>query len=510
MLPLLLLCAIVVEDQTALRAAPQENTPRQAVLWRGDWLEVRGERAGYLQVYDHRHERPGYVRPYQVRTYPLEEGRAPALHAVLDFVRDTPGAESLGIGYAALYLRAAPAAAVGSEVFDALGLLADRLGRRASARRAGTGRDDVALAAHLEVAQSYGVRYVSRAENDHTQVCYDGEAFRRVLALAAPAEQKARAALALTRPECVDPELGPSDRQLAQEWALTVLQSVDPAAVSAAVGNRVRLRRAGALAELAFHYARKGEAARAAAQSERAVRELALINRPELYEEDAGWYDAVAVRVGASRWAAEPARAPRGPQELLLKTRPGQPGETCVSVVSVNRRPDSRGERQAAEKELITKCTYGLVWNQSLRIAPRGQALVVSVQPLPSWNELWIFHRDDAADSARSASPAGSQASAKDGVTDGNDPSGGWRLTTLSPAAVDPRLGNIELAGFSPDGTRLLIAREAEVEGGIRRDFQVVRLSTLRVESQARSADRLAAFRSWQSADWQSRTLALR
>lgn len=508
MLPLLLLCAIVVEDQTALRAAPQESTPRQAVLWRGDWLEVRGERAGYLQVYDHRHERPGYVRPAQVRTYKVEEASAPALHAVLDFVRDTPGAESLGIGYAALYLRAAPAAAVGSEVFEALGLLADRLARRASARRAGGSKDDAALAAHLEVAQSYGVRYTSREDKDHTQVCYDGEAFRRVLALSAAPQEKARAALALTRPDCIDPELGPSDRQAVQEWALGVLQRADPAAVPAALGNRVRLRRAGALAELAFHSARQGEAARAASQSELAVRELALVSRPELYEEDAGWYDAVAVRVGASRWAAEPARAAGGPQNLVLRTRPGQPGETCVSVVAVGRRAD-QAEKKDPEKELITKCTYGLVWNQSLRIAPRGQALVVAVQPLPSWNELWIFHRDDAAASAPAASPAGSQGAAA-AEKDRGDPSSGWRLTTLSPAAVDPRLGNIELAGFSPDGARLLIAREAEVEGVIRREFQVVRLSTLRVENQARSADRLAAFRSWQSADWQSRTLALR
>lgn len=506
MLPLLLLCALVVEDQTALRAAPQESTPRQAVLWRGDWLEVRGERAGYLQVYDHRHERPGYVRPSQVRTYPLEEASAPALHAVIDFLRDTPGAESLGIGYAALYLRTAPAAAVGSEVFAALGQFAERLGRRASARRAGAGREDAALAAHLEVAQSYGVKFVSTERKEHTQVCYDGEAFRRVLALPAPPVQKARAALYLTHPDCVPPELGPSDRQLVQEWAVTVLARVDPAAVPGALGNRLRLRRAAALAELVFHYARKGDMVRAAAHSEQAVRELALVNRPELYEEDGSWYDAVAVRVGTARWAAEPVRPPRGPAALTLETQPGQPGETCVSLFE--RRPGAgKGEEK---KELLRKCTYGLVWNQSLRIAPRGQALVVAVQPLPSWNELWVFHKDDAPAQTAEATKEATKEAAKAGSTDSPDAGPGWRLDTLSPATVDPYLGNIELAGFTPDGARLLVAREAEVQGTIRREFQVVRLSTLSVETQARSADRLAAFRSWQSADWQSRTLALR
>jgi hypothetical protein len=62
----------VVQDQTPLRAAPQEAATRQATLWQGEWLEVRGERQGFLQVYDHRQERPGYVRQQQVRVYTLD------------------------------------------------------------------------------------------------------------------------------------------------------------------------------------------------------------------------------------------------------------------------------------------------------------------------------------------------------------------------------------------------------------------------------------------------------
>src|SRR5947207_10799611 len=108
----LLLIGIVVEDQAPMRAAAQDSASRQAMLWHGDWLEVRGERAGFLQVYDHRRERPGYVRPYQIRSYPMDETSVPTLKAVLEFLRDQPGSESLGIGYAALYLRAAPAGAV--------------------------------------------------------------------------------------------------------------------------------------------------------------------------------------------------------------------------------------------------------------------------------------------------------------------------------------------------------------------------------------------------------------
>ncbi len=40
-------------------------------------------------------------------------------------------------------------------------------------------------------------------------ICYDGKAFRRVLAMKSAPEQSARAALALTRIECVDPNLQP-------------------------------------------------------------------------------------------------------------------------------------------------------------------------------------------------------------------------------------------------------------------------------------------------------------
>ena len=67
MVAAVLLVAIVADDPAVLRNAPRDNAPAQAALWRGDWLEVRGETAGFLKVYDHRHERPGYIRPATVR-----------------------------------------------------------------------------------------------------------------------------------------------------------------------------------------------------------------------------------------------------------------------------------------------------------------------------------------------------------------------------------------------------------------------------------------------------------
>src|SRR6185437_1926260 len=131
-----LLVALLAEDPAVLRNAPRDNAPAQATLWRGDWLEVRGETAGFLKVYDHRHERPGYLHPSQVRQYRVDESVAPELGAVVRFLRDAGGYESLGIGTAALALRASPAGADTSELLASIGSMADRLARRASARRA--------------------------------------------------------------------------------------------------------------------------------------------------------------------------------------------------------------------------------------------------------------------------------------------------------------------------------------------------------------------------------------
>ena len=207
---------IVVIDQSALRAAPRESAQQQVVLWQGDSLEVRGRKMDYLQVYDHRRERAGYVRASQVRPLSLQPQDATDLLAVVRFLRDTPGAEALGIGYTAAYLRAAPGQDIGSEAFDALGTMAERLARRASSNRSKA--NDAVIAAHLEVVAGYGVAVRSLERDGRVQVCYDGDAFRRVLALPASAEQKARAALALTRQDCIDPELTPFDRAALDAW----------------------------------------------------------------------------------------------------------------------------------------------------------------------------------------------------------------------------------------------------------------------------------------------------
>jgi hypothetical protein len=464
MLATLLTIAIVVQDPVSLRAAPQESATRQATLAQGEWLEVRGERQGYLQVYDHRRERPGYVRAHQVRVYPLDAQSVPALRAVLEFHKDTPGAEALGIGYAAALLRAAPANEVGPELFDALGTLAERLARRASVRKS----TDETLAAHLEVAGMYGVKLVSLEAEGRTRICYDGEAFRRVLALGGSPEARLRAALALTRPECVDPALGPVQRQAVDVWRGEVLEQVDTAELPAWQANRLHLRRAEVYAALAYHRARRGEAEASAQAGERAVASLARVLKSELAEEDRSAYAVAAVRVGASRWASE--RVPAGPgagPELELSA--GEPGETCLRL----------GTREAP---VAGRCTYGVVWPGSVRRAADGTAVTVAVQMMEGWTELWVFHQEGAE----------------------------WRLDTLSPAATEPGVGYVELAGFTPDGARVLVAREARVEGQVKSSFQVLKRETLMPLASAGRPQDSGTFQRWSSAEWRAGTVSLR
>src|SRR6185437_10210821 len=129
----------------------------------------------YLQVYDYRRERGGYVRASQVRRLALTPQEAPELLAVLRFLVALPGSEPLGIAYAAAYVEAAPAEALngpaGMEVLDAFGTLAERLAR-------GSRRD-------LDMVTGYGVRFVTVERNGRLRLCYDGAAFRRLLAMAA-------------------------------------------------------------------------------------------------------------------------------------------------------------------------------------------------------------------------------------------------------------------------------------------------------------------------------------
>jgi len=459
--------AVVVQDQVALRAAPKESAQQQAVLWQGDTLEIRGERQEFLQVYDHRRERGGYVRAAQVRRLSLREQDAPELLSVVRFLRDTPGAEALGMAYVAAYLKAAPGKSIDSEPLFALGTMAERLARRASSRHAKA--DDSVIAAHLEVAASLGVAIKSFERDGRMQLCYDGEAFRRVLALPAPDEQHALAALAVTRHECVEPNMPPIQRYDFDKWRIDVLAKAPRTNLPDYLKNRLRLRSAGIEASYAYQRARRGEDVHDTVDL--ALQELAAVNKAELTEEDASAYTDAAVRVGASRWGVE--AAPKTAVGLSVALTPGEPGQTCIALVDA---------KHAVANPLAKRCTYGVVWEASARANAMNTTLVLAVQPLDAWRELWVFQ--------------------KDGDT--------WRIDVIPPGTDDPDLGYLEFAGWVPGKPQILAAREIKVDGRFQRSFEVIDLATLAVQKHADAPSSLTVFYKWQDAAWKKQTVAIR
>jgi hypothetical protein len=283
-------------------------------------------------------------------------------------------------------------------------------------------------------------------------------------------QQKARAALALTRPECVDPALRPLERAQVDEWRAQVLQRVDTAALPGYLKNRVLMRRAGLWSALVYARARQGQAAEVAAQH--ALGDLASVAKAELTDVDLPAYAEAAIRANASRWAAVAAPA-AATGMLRLETTAGQPGETCVMLV------DAKND---VTRPLAKRCTYSLVWPQSASVNREGTALALAVQPMEAWRELWVFRKQ-----------------AK-----------GWTIDVLPPATTQPEVGYAEFAGWVPGGQQMLVAREARGEGKTQRSFEVLRLASLTAERRSGDATSLGPFQRWQDPAWKRATLSLR
>jgi hypothetical protein len=463
--------AIVVQDHAALRAAPRSGAVALTQLWQGDVLEIRGEQAGYLKVYDYRRERGGFLRGDAARPVELSENAAPGLLAVLRFLRESPGSEALGISYGAAYLKAVPPRALTAEPFDAIAQMAERLADRASG-----GTDPLAdVAPQLEVVEQFGVRMRNLERNGRMRVCYDGELFHRVLALPeAQPEQRARAVLGLTRPDCIDPDLGPVPRAALDTERTRLLDEVKDDELSMMTRSRLRARRAGAWASVAYDQSRRGEPAGEAA--ERAFAELLAVHPDDLGDDRRPEYVDAVLRVSAIRWAgASPAPQPGPPAReigLALRATPGDPGQTCVALEDAHR-PNAA--------PIIRRCTYGMVRMASIQTISRGPALVLAVQPLESWRELWVFH----------------------------ERAGSWSIDVLPPGLDNPEEGYVDFAGYVPGARRLLIAREVKERGRFRRSFEELRLDDLALVRQAGSPELLRDFGRWQDVAWRRDSLAL-
>jgi hypothetical protein len=457
--------AIVVHDHTPLRAEPRSSAPELTALWQGDVLEVRGGHAGYLKVYNYRRERGGYVKGETVREVEFTEANAPELLAVLRFLRDSPGSEALGISYGAAYLKAAPARALTGEAYEAIARMAERLADEAT----GDAYHVVNVAIHIDVVEQFGIHMRTFERNGQMKLCYDGDLYRRVMGLAgASAEERASAALGLTRPDCIDPDLGPAARASLDDERRTLLDQVNERELSVMTRSRLHARRAAVWASVAFEQIRQHLSPGAAA--ERALTEVLAVNASELGDDLRVEYEDALIRVGAIRWAAKKETVPSG--TLMLTALPGEAGQTCVAL-------EEAPPRRAVP--LVRRCTYGIVWMASTLVIPQGPALALAVQPIEGWRELWLFHQR----------------------------AGTWVIDVLSPAAVDPEQGYVEFAGFAPGPRRVLIAREWQDRGRVHRRFEEVRLDDLALVRQASTPDLLRDFGQWQDAAWRRDTLAL-
>ncbi|MGM9515526.1 hypothetical protein ACS5PK_14810 [Roseateles sp. DB2] len=483
--------ALVLQDQAALRAAARDAAPSQAALWRGEAVEIRGERLDFYQVYDYRRERGGFVRKGQV--LPLEGPAAEpaALLAALRLVRLQPGAESLGLGLAAAYVQQASAEQMagpgGIEALDALGSLAERLAERASRSSAAkldtpTTSADTQLAAQLDVAARYGLKFQSfEREAGSLQLCYEGEVFRRVLALpASTPEQQARAALALTRPECQNPAATPSQKLQRELWRADILERVPTTGLAPLWRNRLALRQASVWSSLAYAQARQADASAASqsqAASARALQALARLQPGELADDDQPLANDAAMRANAVRWQTLPAGAAsmswrRGNEELQLRLVPGTEGDQCLVLQSTR-----------AKEALLRHCSFGLIQTASFSVNREGNAATLAVQPTEAWRELWLLRQTPQ----------------------------GWRMDVLPPAAANPGLGYAEFAGWVPGGQQLLMVREARAEGRYTpRSFELLDLQTLQVLRRSGDAQQLGPFQRWADAGWKTASLSLR
>jgi hypothetical protein len=187
-----------------------------------------------------------------------------------------------------------------------------------------------------------------------------------------------------------------------------------------------------------------------------------------LTDDDLNDYSEAAVRVGASRCAAEPALPVAG--RPIRRTEPGAAGQTCLVLAAQGANATAR------------RCTWGTVYAASAQADPQGRVVVVAVQPLATWRELWVLRRRGDA----------------------------WSVDVLTPAAADPGLGYVEFAGFVPGTNKMLLAREAKVDGRFVRSFEVVALDTLVIEKRASTPSLLVAFGKWTDPAWKRTTVSLR
>jgi hypothetical protein len=358
-------------------------------------------------------------------------------------------------------------------VLDAMGMAAVRLAMRASSAGLSKSAQET-IAAQLDAAQRQGIRFESTEREGSMRMCYEGELFSRILAIpSASAEHKARAVLALTDRQCDDPLLAiqkPLEQAKQEEWRAKTLDLASSQDLPVTLKNRLHLRRASVWSTVAFDRSRH-QVANAQQAAQRALDELAAVDKADLPDDDLAVYNDAIMRVNASRWAAQPASESAGPTSgtHIRRVAGKQPGQSCVQLAQ-------------ADKVLTERCTFGQVWTNSWSMNREGTAGALAVQTMAAWREMWVFRKQ----------------------------SGQWSIDVLVPAATMPDTGYAELAGWVQGGEYMLVAREARGEGKYLRSYDVMEISSLSVKRRASDPSLLAAFQKWQQPQWKQSSVSQR
>ena len=460
--------ALVLQDGSALRAAPKDEAPLLVPLTRGETLEVRGAQGDWLQVWDYHRERGGFVRAD--RLLPLPDGAAalPDLTAQLRLVRRQPGAEALGLGLAAAVIDRAPAewlaGAGGAELLDALVEVNERLADRVQG--ATTPAQQANAAAQAEVAARYGyaLRPVALADGSQRLCAHEEPAQLLRAHPAARAEQQARAALALTRVQCLSADIPPHQLVAVQAARAQLLTGIALTDLPGTLRNRLLLRRIAVLSSLAFAQ----RATDPVTPARLALADWAGLLPNELSDDDNAVLREAALRLAPVRWAVtvEPREQRMGTSRLVVGLGEA-PGETCLRW-----QHSAPGDHWT---DTVQRCTQAWVHTASARLSPDGTSVVLLAQPLDGWAELWRLNRDGT-------------------------------VQVLPPGAAASGLGVAEFAGWAPgrEGLQLLVAREAVVEGRALRRFEVYGPEFSQPVRWATESSPLAAFQRSVDAAWKA------
>lgn len=477
---------LVMQKTVSLKAAPKDSARELAVLWQGEWVEVRDKRINYLEVYDHKRERAGYVKVSHLRESKFHQSETGEFLTLVRYLRDQRGSNSLGISLASAYLKAATPeqmnAQEGAEVLAAIGVFADRIASLASSNQTLSKPQNRYLTQQLEVASQYGVHFNQIDVNGQIRLCYDGETYRQVLALPADDITKAKAALSLTENACIHPDLSPVERAQIDVWRADVLSKVNSEHLPEFLKNRIAMRKASILSSLSYARTRFSENKHALSLSGitgtsndlmlKAMQAFSQVDKSQLPDTDWPVYNNTAMLVNANRWALKTPVSSKQFGQLKLEMREGKAGETCVSLHAKNQKAP-----------LVERCTYSVVWPQSATINQKKNAIALAVQPMPGWRELWVFKKQK---------------------TD-------WTLAILPPNLHEAGLGYAEFAGWSPNGKQILLAKESRTpQGNYHRRYEVVNLATLTVQRQARDVSILGAFQRWQDPIWLANSISIR